>query len=162
MLAEWTVYAFLALGVASLLVAGVFQAFSDFVMRSLAAARPASGVEAMQMINREVFGSAFLALLLGLAPASLLAALYALLSLGGSASGWVLAGAAIYLLAVILVTVAGNVPMNMRLDRMAPGAAETEAYWRVYVRRWTRLNHVRTIGSLAAALCFLSAGMALA
>lgn len=37
------------------LIAGVFLAFSDFIMRSLALTSGASGVGTMQVINREVF-----------------------------------------------------------------------------------------------------------
>ncbi len=68
---DWIIYACLAAGVSSLLVAGVFQSFSDFIMRSLVAASPAGGIESMQMINRKVFRSWFLVMLLGLAPVSL-------------------------------------------------------------------------------------------
>jgi len=37
------------------LVGGVFLAFSDFIMRSLSLTSGVGGVEAMQVINREVF-----------------------------------------------------------------------------------------------------------
>lgn len=47
------------------LVGGVFLAFSDFIMRSLA---QTDGVDTMQAINREVFHWAFMVLFLGLAP----------------------------------------------------------------------------------------------
>ncbi|MGB5213773.1 MAG: hypothetical protein WBN88_09045, partial [Anderseniella sp.] len=48
------------------LIAGVFLAFSDFVMKALFAASPASGIEAMQLINRKVYGSVFMALLIAM------------------------------------------------------------------------------------------------
>jgi hypothetical protein len=66
---EVTVFAGTAFAMA--LVAGVFMAFSDFVMRSLRVAAPGAGIEAMQQINREVYGSVFLVGLLGLVPVSL-------------------------------------------------------------------------------------------
>ncbi|WP_078569715.1 hypothetical protein [Thioclava sp. F36-7] len=56
------------------LVAGVFLTFSDFVMRALGRAELAAGIEAMQMINREVYRSLFATLLLGLAFVSILLA----------------------------------------------------------------------------------------
>ena len=65
------------------LVGGVFLAFSDFVMRSLALTGGAGGVEAMQSINREVFRWIFMVLFIGLAPVSLFIAGY---------GGWVLGG----------------------------------------------------------------------
>ncbi len=148
----------LSLGVASLLVAGVFQAFSDFVMRSLAAARPAAGAEVMQMINREVFGSAFLAMFLALAPATLGLAVYAVLTAPAETAGWTVAAAALYLVATFAVTILGNVPMNERLDRLS--GAEAETYWRTYSVAWTRLNHLRTAGAIGAGLCLILAALA--
>ena len=59
------------------LVAGVFLTFSDFVMKSLAASRPASGIESMQIINRKVFKTVFMALLLGMSALSPLLTGYA-------------------------------------------------------------------------------------
>lgn len=159
---DWIVYACLAAGLSSALVAGVFQAFSDFVMRSLVAAHPASGVESMQMINRKVYRSIFLAMMLGMVPVSLAFAGYAYLYLAGTASTWILAGALIYLTSVFLVTMLGNVPMNKRLDRMDRLAEQTADYWATYGTVWTRWNHIRTLGSVATAVCFLFAGVALA
>ena len=55
-------FAFLAYA----LVAGAFLAFSDVIMRSLSLTGGVGGVEAMQVINREVFRRVFMALFLGL------------------------------------------------------------------------------------------------
>jgi len=51
---------------ADAILAGVFLAFSDFIMRSLAQTSGTGGIEAMQVINREVFRWVFMALFLGL------------------------------------------------------------------------------------------------
>ena len=56
--------------IATGLVAGVFLTFSDFVMRSLAASEAIAGAEAMQEINRKVYGSIFLTLFLGMTAGS--------------------------------------------------------------------------------------------
>ena len=48
------------------LVGGVFLAFSDFIMRSLSLTGGLGGVEAMQVINREVFRWVFMTLFLGM------------------------------------------------------------------------------------------------
>lgn len=156
------IYTCMAIGVSSTLVAGVFQAFSDFVMRGLIMAAPAGGAESMQMINRTVMRSVFLVLLLGLVPVMLAFSLHALMAVPGAGRIWIVAGTVIYVASVFLVTLAGNVPMNNRLDRMAPGEAATIRYWDIYGRVWTRWNHVRTLGSLAAGLCFLMAAMVIA
>lgn len=145
-------------GIASALVAGVFLAFSDFIMRSLSAAEPAAGIEAMQQINRKVYRSLFLVLLMGLAPVSLALAVAAFWVGYGPAAVWLSAGAVVYLFGVIAVTMAGNVPMNKRLDRMRLPDAGAGAYWQEYGLRWTRLNHLRTLASALAAGLFLAGG----
>ncbi|MCR9136788.1 MAG: hypothetical protein NXI27_12375 [Alphaproteobacteria bacterium] len=58
-------------------VGGVFLAFSDFLMRSLAMTGGHGGVEAMQLINREVFRWVFMALFLGSAVVSVVLTAYA-------------------------------------------------------------------------------------
>lgn len=149
----------LALGFVAALTAGVFQAFSDFVMRGLLSARPASGVEAMQGVNRTVFGSVFLAAFLALTPLTIAVALFGWVVAGiGAGGAFAIAGAALYGASVFLVTVAGNVPMNQQLDRLDPDSEEAARYWALYGRRWTRLNHVRTFGAAATAALFLAAG----
>ncbi len=157
MTSTWLVYTCLAIGLSGALVAGVFQSFSDFVMRALVAAAPAAGVDVMQMINRTVFRSVFLIMMLGLAPVLLGLGAYAYFTLSGPAQIWIISGAVIYVISVFLVTMIGNVPMNNRLDPMAAGETETDRYWKTYGKVWTRLNHVRTVGSAATAICFLAA-----
>ncbi|MAS08411.1 MAG: hypothetical protein CL534_27475 [Ahrensia sp.] len=148
-----------AASVAAGLVAGVFLTFSDFVMRSLGAAAPAAGMEAMQQINRKVYRSIFMVLLLGLAPVSLAIAAHAAIFAGGAAGAWLIAGAAFYLLGVFGVTGAGNVPMNKRLDVIDPVENAALGYWARYERNWTLLNHVRTVASAGSAICFLVGAM---
>ena len=70
-------FAFLAYA----LVAGAFLAFSDVIMRSLSLTGGVGGVEAMQVINREVFRRVFMALFLGMAAVSLVVAGYSSISL---------------------------------------------------------------------------------
>ncbi len=147
-----TVYTIAALILA--LISGVFLAFSDFVMRSLRAASPTSGIEAMQQINRKVYSSVFLVWLLGMAPAAVLLSFYAFFFVEGPASTWWIAGGAFYVIGTFLVTVLGNVPMNQRLDPMTPDGIAAQDYWRTYATFWTLWNHVRTVASAIAAACF--------
>ncbi|MBW3169318.1 anthrone oxygenase family protein [Qipengyuania flava] len=65
----------------------------------------------------------------------------------------------IYWPSVFLVTVFGNVPMNKRLDGLAPGSAEARKYWAIYARRWTLLNHWRTVGCLATSIAYALAAL---
>ncbi len=154
---NWILFVCGASVIACGLVSGVFLAFSDFVMKSLALANPEGGIEAMQIINRKVYGSVFLSLFMGMAPISLLIAGYAYFRLSGPVQSWIIAGAALYLVGAFLVTMVFNVPMNQRLDAMDSSAPETVAYWVKYARHWTFWNHVRTLACAGATLCFLVA-----
>lgn len=155
------VYACLAVGLAAALVGGVFQSFSDFVMRGLVLAAPAGGMESMQHINRTVFRSVFLASFLALVPVTIGFAIYAGLRLEGPARSLLLAAAVVYVLSVFVVTVGGNVPMNERLDGLEHTAAEGHRYWAHYGRVWTWWNHVRTVGSVVTAVCYLLAAVSI-
>lgn len=162
MFAEWIVWGVVALSLPIGLVAGVFLAFSDVVMPSLLASKPAAGSEAMQVINRKVYRSIFLTLLFGLIPVTSLVGGMAYLFLQGPAAGWLMAGGAIYFAGVFLVTGMGNVPMNRRLDAMPLGGAEAQGYWPTYVRGWQVWNHLRTAAIVATMGCYMIAAVLLA
>jgi uncharacterized membrane protein len=144
--------------IATALVAGVFLTFSDFVMKSLAASQSQAGIEAMQQINRKVMPTLFMLLFLGLVPGLSMLGFFAVGSESESTGvQWVIASAALYIIGCFGVTMVGNVPMNNRLAGMVFDSAEAAAYWPDYVRRWTRLNTVRTLASTGASLCLLTA-----
>jgi uncharacterized membrane protein len=133
------------------LVAGVFFAFSSFVMASLKRLPSAQGIAAMQSIIIVAVTPAFMTALFGTAAACLGLAGWALISMGGAPLALVLIGCALYLVGAIGVTIAFNVPLNNRLATLHPQGAEAAGYWAKYVTTWTAWNHVRTIAALAAA-----------
>ena len=139
-------------------VGGVFLAFSDFVMRSLAHTSGNGGVEAMQVINREVFRWVFMALFIGMAPVSLLVAGYGVIGVGG-VPGMLMALAGLtYVVGCFGVTVFFNVPMNETLAGMDVGHETTRDYWKeTYLPRWTFWNSVRTFACAMSAGCLLVA-----
>jgi len=143
--------------VGSGLVAGVFLSFSDFVMKALASAQTASGIEAMQLINRRVYGSVFLSLLMGAGALCLGLMIGAVLLPLGAAGKWIMAGGLSYLLGVLLVTMICNVPMNKRLDRMSARAGASATFWAWYANRWTQWNHLRSAAAAGSTVCFLLA-----
>lgn len=143
----------LAAALGSATVGGIFFAFSTFIMRALALRPPAEGMAAMAAINRVILRSPFMPLFFGTAALALVLAVYRG-TLWTAASGWLLGGAGFYLVGSIGVTMVFNVPLNNTLDRTGPGA---EALWKIYLERWTRWNHVRTVACLAAAGLFVGA-----
>jgi len=144
------------------LVAGVFLTFSDFVMKSLGAAEPAGGIQSMQIINRKVFKTVFMVLLLGMSALSPFMISYAYFDVIGPESLWIIAGGMIFLTGVFGVSLVFNVPMNNRLDVMDYAAPDTVTYWlETYVPRWSFWNYVRAISSAGAAICYLTASIIL-
>jgi uncharacterized membrane protein len=129
------------------LAAGVFFAFSSFVMPALGRLPAPQGIAAMQSINRAAVP----------ALACLALALWVLVSPGDAPEGLVLAGGAAYVVGNIVVTMVGNVPLNGALDAVDPDSAEGEAFWRQYLMRWTSLNHVRTVTAVLAAGLLMAA-----
>lgn len=138
-------------------VSGVFFAYSTFTMSALRRLAPASGVAAMQSINREAPRAPLMTLMFGTAAASLALAVVAALDPGEPSSAYLLLGAAIYLIGVVAITAAYHVPRNDRLGALDPESAEGVAYWGVYLREWVRMNHVRTLAPLVAAALYVTA-----
>jgi uncharacterized membrane protein len=139
------------------LVGGVFLAFSDFIMRSLSLTDGVGGVEAMQVINREVFRWVFMALFLGMAAVSLVISGYAAISLSGPAGTLILLSGLVYLVGCFGVTVVFNVPMNEALAGMDLAAEATQTYWTgTYLPRWTFWNTVRTIACGLGAMLLMT------
>lgn len=133
------------------LIAGVFFAFSSFVMAGLREPPPSQGIATMQAINRRAVTFLFMAALFGTALLCLALGVMAALSLDEDWAPLMLAGAATYIAGAILVTIACNVPMNNRLAALDADDPASADYWRTYLTRWTARNHLRTGASLAAA-----------
>ncbi len=75
--------------------AGVFFAFSSFVMKALARLQPARGIAAMQSINQVAVTPAFMAALFGTAAACVALGVWSLADWVGSSGPYLLAGSAV-------------------------------------------------------------------
>jgi uncharacterized membrane protein len=131
--------------------AGVFFAFSSFVMAALRRLKPEEGIAAMQSINKLAVTPAFMAALFGTAVACLGLVVWGVISWGEQPAALVIAGGALYLVGAIGVTIACNVPLNDGLAALHPQDAGAASRWAEYVAKWTAWNHVRTVAALAAA-----------
>jgi uncharacterized membrane protein len=136
------------------LMAGVFFAFSAFVMSALARLQPTQGISAMQSINIAVINPLFMVVFLGTAVACLFLAVSSLLRWHQPGAAFLLAGSLFYLVGTFLVTVVFNVPLNDALAKVDPGNPESANLWASYVNHWTAWNHIRTAAVLAAAASF--------
>jgi uncharacterized membrane protein len=136
------------------LIAGVFFAFSTFVMTALARLPPAQGIAAMQSINITVINLWFMAAFLGTAAACFLLAVSSLLKWQQPGAAYLLFGSLLYLVGTVGVTVFCNVPLNEALAAVNPSSPESASQWASYLANWTVWNHVRTAAALAAAAAF--------
>jgi uncharacterized membrane protein len=130
--------------IGSAIVGGTFLVFSSFVMRALGRLPDAHGAAAMQMINITAISPVFMTAIFGTG-AVCVAAMIA------SGDGLVIAGGLTYVIGVIGVTIAFNVPRNNALAAADAEAPETAELWQRYVREWTAWNHVRTVAGIVAA-----------
>lgn len=151
----WGLALFAALGTG--LSAGVFFAFSNFVMKALTALPASKGIAAMQSINITVVNPLFMGILFGTAVACLALLGCALAGLREPGSVYLIAGSVLYLIAVIVTTGAFNVPLNNSLARLDATSIEAPSLWAEYVIRWLTWNHVRTVGSILASAAFITA-----
>lgn len=132
------------------LVAGIFYAFSTFVMGALARLVPAQGIAAMNSINVVVINPWFGGVFFGTAAACAVLAVAALLMWHKPGSTYVIIAALLYIVGALGITMAFNVPRNNALAAVDPASADGARLWADYVVTWTFWNHVRTIAPLLA------------
>lgn len=158
---DWTLYFCLFLALWSAIIGGVFSAFSEFIMSGLLRTAPAGGIESMQQINRTVIKTQFVSGIVFIAPFSVLFALYALTVFDGYPMVMLTLAAIVYVPSVFLMTMFGNVPMNNKLEQFDHNSDDAAAYWIEYGRVWTRLNHVRSVGSVLTSVLYVIAAVTL-
>jgi len=133
------------------LVAGVFFAFSNFVMKALARLPAAQGIAAMNSINVTVINPAFMTALFGTAACCVVLVVSALRSWHRPDAVYLLVGGLLYVVGNAVVTIAFNVPRNNALAAVDPLSAGGSMVWQKFLESWTAWNHVRTVTALAAA-----------
>lgn len=139
------------------LMAGIYFAFSTFIMTALGRIDQASGITAMNAISVDILNSLFLPLfmLTTLTCAGLVLAG----GLNWSAPGsWAMTvGGLLYVVGMFVVTMAFNVPLNDALAAVGGNGPEAAAVWKQYLSDWTMWNHVRTVTSTLATGLFVYA-----
>jgi uncharacterized membrane protein len=131
--------------------AGIFFAFSCFVMKALARLPTAQGVAAMQSINVVVINPLFMVALFGTALACVGLAVSSVFIWDEPSAVYLLGGSLLYLVGTVAVTIVFNVPRNNALAAVEADTADGADLWPRYVAGWTAWNHVRTTAALAAA-----------
>jgi uncharacterized membrane protein len=136
-------------------IAGLYFAFSTFIMTALGRIEQAHGVSAMNAINVAIQQSLFMPIFLGTTLAALVLAIIAVFRWDQPGSMAMVAGGLVYVLGMFVVTMVFNVPLNNALAAVDP--AEAQSVWARYLKDWTSWNHVRTLSSLAGSAFFIAA-----
>ena len=139
------------------LLAGVYFAFSSFIMAALERTGQAHGVAAMNSINATILGSLFMPFFCGTTLASLILAINGLVRRGEPGAMAALAGGLIYFAGMFLCTIVFNVPLNNSLAAVDAGSEAAAPAWARFLKEWTFWNHVRTIASAAAGALYIAA-----
>ncbi|MEU4162902.1 anthrone oxygenase family protein [Actinoplanes sp. NPDC026670] len=134
--------------VGSGLLAGVFFAFSAFVMSGLRRLPDQAGAAAMRSFNVTAQRPPLMIALFGVTALCVVVIVRAVAAWPGPGAGWLLAGAILTVVGAFGVTAVVNVPLNNRLD------ADTIP-WSQYLAGWDPANHARTILCLAGCALLL-------
>jgi uncharacterized membrane protein len=135
-------------------MAGVFFAFSTFVMKALARLPIPQGIEAMQSINVVAVSPVFMLAFFGSTVVCVLLAFYSRTVGPQHGALYLLLGSVFYLVGAFLTTVLFNVPLNNGLARVDPGSADGARLWARYLTSWLAWNHVRTLSSILASAAY--------
>ena len=144
----------------SALSGGALFAFSSFVMAALRRLPAAQGMAAMQSINITAPTPAFMTALFGTGLLCVVVAVWSLADWEDSTSPYLLAGSVLYIASANLLTIGYHVPRNNALAKADPDGLDAESHWRRYDAEWTRMNHLRVAGPLAATALLILALMA--
>ena len=141
--------------VGSGLTAGIFFAFSTFVMAALARIPPEQGIAAMNSINITVINPWFMTVFLGTPVVCAILLVMALFKWSEPGAALILAASLIYIVGSFVVTMVFNVPLNDQLAQVTSAAGEGGALWSRYLSDWTFWNSVRTAAPLLAMVMFI-------
>jgi uncharacterized membrane protein len=136
---------------------GVFFAFSAFIMSGLSRLPHRQGIAAMQSINVTAVRPPLMLMLFGTAGLCVALLVRAKLTWGDRRATLMLIGALLYLVGVVVLTAAYNVPLNNKLALLHGSAPDAATQWHTYVTRWTLANTVRAMTALAASAVLIAA-----
>lgn len=139
------------------LVAGVFYAFSTFIMKALGRLPAEKGIAAMQSINVVIINPWFIPLFIGTGLLCVFITVLTFMQRPAAAMPWLLAGSVLYFVGTFVFTMVFNVPRNNALDSVDAASTEGARLWADYLVTWTFWNHVRTVASLGAMASFMVA-----
>lgn len=139
------------------IMAGLFFAFSSFIMTAFSKLPPEQGIAAMNSINVTILNATFGLAFFGTALLCIALGVFSFMRWAEPGSAWLLTGSLLYLIGIIAVTMVFNVPLNDALQAVSPASSEGAALWTRYLAEWVPWNHVRTIASIGSMVAFVLA-----
>lgn len=137
-----------ATAVAAAASGGVFVAYSTFTGTALRRLPASEAIATMQQVNLAAPRSPVFMLLLFVPAATAAALAVRAVVARDPGSAWLVTGAGVYLLGVVVTTVAFHVPRNDLLAGWAPGTHT--AQWDGWLSSWLAGNHVRAAAGLVS------------
>ena len=141
------------------LIAGVYFAFSVFIMQAFSKIDTAQSIAAMNAINKTILRSLFMPLFFGSSIISVLLIIFAFIHWDENGAELTLIAGSVYFVGMFVCTVVFNVPLNNSLARLDQNSANADPVWSRYLKTWTNWNHLRTASSLITCIlciCLLS------
>ena len=136
------------------LIAGIYFAFSGFIMQAFRKIDSTQAIAAMSSINEIILRSLFMPLFFGSSFISVLLIIAAFINWDETGSGLMLAAGVTYFIGMFVCTALFNVPLNNTLARIDSDSFNAHHIWSHYLKTWTNWNHLRTVSSLlTCALC---------
>ena len=136
------------------LIAGVYFAFSTFIMPAFAKIETTQSIAAMNSINKTILHSLFMPLFFGSSIISVVLIIFAFIHWGQVGSELTFIAGIVYFFGMFFCTVIFNVPLNNALARTDLNDNNAQQVWSHCLNTWTQWNHLRTVSSLiTCALC---------
>lgn len=153
-LANLIIFVTIITALSSSLLGGLYFVFSVVIMRALEKLPAEQGIAAMQSINLVILNPAFLGVFLGTAVGGVLLVAAAVFN-WTAATPWLIAGALVYIIASLGLTIVFNVPLNNELVAVSATDPASADVWKRYLTDWTFWNHIRTAASLGSAVLLM-------
>lgn len=141
-----------AAALSSGLMAGVYLAFSGFIMRAFNCLSAAQAISAMNVINTSIVRSVFMPLFFGSTVISVCLVVLAIIYWGEKGAGLMFVAGVVYFIGMFMCTVLCNVPLNNFLATLNVDTDNLQQAWSQYLTTWTSWNHLRVISSLVTCL----------
>jgi len=141
-----------AAALSSGVMAGVYLAFSGFIMRALNQLGALQAVASMNAINVAIVRSVFILVFFGSTIISICLIFISIFYWHETESGLMLIAGIVYFIGMFVCTLLFNVPLNNFLATLTDDTDNLHQAWTQYYKVWTSWNHIRVISSLVTCI----------